>query len=161
MTCVQCRHVTTVDEEFNHLSIELPARSSDSPFSGTSGSIGDMLSQYFRDDQLEKHCEKCSAQCNVVHTVKHNIKRLPRVLALHVKRFQMEVTADNNFTCRKLGTRVAIPTMLSAGRFCTSDVVVPAALPSRGKENDVGAAWQMSDSLLDMDILPVKTMVSK
>lgn len=39
---------------------------------------------------LEKHCESCGA-ANARHTLTHAIWRLPRVLVVHIKRFQVRM----------------------------------------------------------------------
>lgn len=41
-----------------------------------------------QDEDLEKSCEKCGAK-DVKHRVRHTLRRLPRVLILHLKRFQV------------------------------------------------------------------------
>ncbi len=41
-----------------------------------------------QDETVEKSCDKCGAK-DVSHRVHHVIRRLPRVLVLHLKRFQV------------------------------------------------------------------------
>lgn len=37
---------------------------------------------------MEKRCESCG-EASAPHRLRHSIKRMPRVLALHMKRFQV------------------------------------------------------------------------
>lgn len=41
-----------------------------------------------QDEEVEKTCEGCGAE-NVAHSVHHVLRRLPRILALHFKRFRV------------------------------------------------------------------------
>ena len=43
---------------------------------------------HLQDETVEKTCEGCGAE-NVKHSVHHVLRRLPRVLALHFKRFRV------------------------------------------------------------------------
>ena len=38
---------------------------------------------------VDKTCDKCGEK-NIAHTVQHRIRRLPRVLMVHIKRFRHE-----------------------------------------------------------------------
>ena len=42
---------------------------------------------HWQDEVVEKTCEKCEAK-SVAHSVQHRIRRLPRVLMVHLKRFR-------------------------------------------------------------------------
>ena len=45
-----------------------------------------LLQTFFADDELEVGCEACGEQRA---TVRHRVSQLPRVLMLHLKRFEM------------------------------------------------------------------------
>jgi hypothetical protein len=47
---------------------------------------------------LDKRCEECGAE-GAAHQVQHSIKRLPQVLALHMKRFQVGLGAPGTHVC--------------------------------------------------------------
>lgn len=40
-----------------------------------------------QDEEVEKSCEGCGA-ANLPHRLRHTLRRLPRVLVLHMKRFK-------------------------------------------------------------------------
>eukprot|EP00775_Hariotina_reticulata_P005408 gene5408-5641_t len=142
LTCKSCGHVTSVKEQFNHLSLDLPdvtGRSSSfavnagcnsagpSPASGQPGS-GDglltllggsssvqqqqlvpelqaLLANFFAQETIEKDCEACGA-VGAEHLQQHAVRRLPRVLVVHLKRFQWQVLDGSGAICRKLETQV-------------------------------------------------------
>lgn len=42
-----------------------------------------------QDEEVDKACEKCSAS-SATHKVHHAVQRLPEVLVVHLKRFNLE-----------------------------------------------------------------------
>lgn len=121
LTCSCCGHVTTVKEQFNHLSLDLPAlgsflqsqQSQEPPCSSgvvnLLGGIGSseqvvpelqsLLANFFAPEMLEKSCEVCKAAA-VQHSLQHAVRRLPRVLVVHLKRFQWQVLTGGGAICR-------------------------------------------------------------
>lgn len=49
-----------------------------------------------QEEEIEKTCEKCGQQ-NAKHTLQQTISRLPRVLVVHYKRFQLEPGSDGQY----------------------------------------------------------------
>lgn len=43
-----------------------------------------------QDEEVEKSCEACGA-ANLPHCLRHTLRRLPRVLVLHMKRFKAKL----------------------------------------------------------------------
>jgi ubiquitin C-terminal hydrolase len=41
-----------------------------------------------QEEEVEKSCESCGGS-NLPHNLRHTIRRLPRVLVLHMKRFKV------------------------------------------------------------------------
>ncbi|XP_046902732.1 ubiquitin carboxyl-terminal hydrolase 37 isoform X2 [Hypomesus transpacificus] len=71
ITCKGCGEVVTKREQFNDLSIDLPRRKKTLPLR----SIQDSLDLFFRMEEIEYSCEKCSGK---TATVTHKFSRLPR-----------------------------------------------------------------------------------
>jgi hypothetical protein len=157
LTCSECGHVTLVKEQFNHLSLDLPAPAGSSagaagngsgsapgsPVCGgngqqqqqraggaggdaelkwmlsggvsqpTAGAVGGsstsdlqhvpdlqaLLANFFAPETLEKACEACGA-ASAQHSLTHAVRRLPRVLVVHLKRFQWQVLPGGGAICR-------------------------------------------------------------
>jgi hypothetical protein len=154
LTCNECGHVTLVKEQFNHLSLDLPAAAGShvgsagagsssapgSPVRGLgqqqqqqhggdgelkwllSGGVGQptagaaaadgtahdallvpdlqaLLANFFAPESLEKACEACGAAA-AQHSLTHAVRRLPRVLVVHLKRFQWQVLPGGGAICR-------------------------------------------------------------
>lgn len=59
------------------------------PGSVAACSVAELLRRYFEEEVVEKSCEGCGG-ANLPHELRHRIRRLPRVLALHMKRFQVQ-----------------------------------------------------------------------
>ena len=115
MTCSACGKVSCVTEQCTHLSLDLlkGGRTATVP-----PGVDAMLSTYFKEESIEKGCEGCGAEC-VEHNVCHTIKRLPQILALHVKRFQVAIRSGGTVvTCSKVRDPITIPTALRLRRFC-------------------------------------------
>jgi hypothetical protein len=141
LTCNSCGHVTSVKEQFNHLSLDLPdvtGRSSSAavdagcngagpgvassqPGSGDGSSallkllgsgssnqrqqqqlvpeLQALLANFFAQETIEKDCEACGA-VGAEHLQQHAVRRLPRVLVVHLKRFQWQVLDGSGAICR-------------------------------------------------------------
>nr|XP_046218697.1 ubiquitin carboxyl-terminal hydrolase 37-like [Oncorhynchus gorbuscha]XP_046218698.1 ubiquitin carboxyl-terminal hydrolase 37-like [Oncorhynchus gorbuscha]XP_046218699.1 ubiquitin carboxyl-terminal hydrolase 37-like [Oncorhynchus gorbuscha] len=118
ITCKDCGEVVTKREQFNDLSIDLPRRKKTIPLR----SIQDSLDLFFRIEEIEYSCEKCSGK---VATVTHKFSRLPRVLILHLKRYSFNAQLSLN---SKLGQQVMIPRYLTLLSHCTDSTRPPLSL---------------------------------
>ncbi|KAI4878712.1 hypothetical protein NFI96_013483 [Prochilodus magdalenae] len=118
ITCKSCGEVVTKREQFNDLSIDLPRRKKTLPLR----SIQDSLDLFFRMEEIEYSCEKCSGKAA---TVTHKFSRLPRVLILHLKRYSYNAQLSLN---SKLGQQVLIPKYLTLLSHCTENTRPPLSL---------------------------------
>uniref|UniRef100_A0A8C7MAK3 Ubiquitin carboxyl-terminal hydrolase n=1 Tax=Oncorhynchus kisutch TaxID=8019 RepID=A0A8C7MAK3_ONCKI len=126
ITCKGCGEVVTKREQFNDLSIDLPRRKKTIPLR----SIQDSLDLFFRMEEIEYSCEKCSRKAA---TVTHKFSRLPRVLILHLKRYSFNAQLSLN---SKLGQQVMIPRYLTLLSHCTDTTQPPLSLGwSRGVQH--------------------------
>ncbi|KAM6984899.1 ubiquitin carboxyl-terminal hydrolase 37 [Aplochiton taeniatus] len=116
--CKGCGEMVSKREQFNDLSIDLPRKKKDS----TLRSIQDSLDLFFRMEEIEYSCDKCSAK---TATVKHTFSRLPRVLILHLKRYSFNAQLSLN---SKLGQQVVIPRYLTLVSHCTDTTQPPLRL---------------------------------
>ncbi|MBN3308434.1 UBP37 hydrolase, partial [Amia calva] len=118
ITCKGCGEIVTKREQFNDLSIDLPRRKQTLPLR----SIQDSLDLFFRMEEIEYSCEKCSGKCA---TVTHKFSKLPRVLILHLKRYSYNAQLSLN---SKLGQQVLIPKYLTLLSHCTDAMRPPLGL---------------------------------
>ncbi|KAG7240522.1 hypothetical protein INR49_026806 [Caranx melampygus] len=118
ITCKGCGEVVTKREQFNDLSIDLPRRKKTLPLR----SIQDSLDLFFRMEEIEYSCEKCSGKAA---TVTHKFSKLPRVLILHLKRYSFNAQLSLN---SKLGQQVVIPRYLTLLSHCTESTRPPISL---------------------------------
>ncbi|XP_040297196.1 ubiquitin carboxyl-terminal hydrolase 37 isoform X1 [Bufo bufo] len=116
--CKMCGEKVIKREQFNDLSIDLPRRKKLFP----SRSIQDSLDLFFRKEDLEYSCEKCSGKSAIVI---HKFSRLPRVLILHLKRYSFNVALSLN---NKVGQQVTIPRYLTLSSHCTEGTRPPVPL---------------------------------
>ncbi|XP_016424104.1 ubiquitin carboxyl-terminal hydrolase 37-like [Sinocyclocheilus rhinocerous] len=118
ITCKSCGEVVTKREQFNDLSIDLLRRKKTLFLR----SIQDSLDLFFRMEEIEYSCEKCSGKAA---TVSHKFSRLPRVLILHLKRYSYNSQLSLN---SKLGQQVLIPKYLTLLSHCTDATRPPLSL---------------------------------
>ncbi|KAJ8349665.1 hypothetical protein SKAU_G00247950 [Synaphobranchus kaupii] len=118
ISCKDCGEVVTKREQFNDLSIDLPRRKKTRPLR----SIQDSLDLFFRMEEIEYSCEKCSGKSA---TVTHKFSKLPRVLILHLKRYSYNAQLSLN---SKLGQQVVIPRYLTLLSHCTDCTRPPLGL---------------------------------
>lgn len=118
ITCKSCGEVVMKREQFNDLSIDLPRRKKTLAMR----SIQDSLDLFFRMEEIEYSCEKCSGKSA---TVSHKFSRLPRVLILHLKRYSYNTQLSLN---SKLGQQVFIPKYLTLLSHCTDATRPPLSL---------------------------------
>ena len=119
MECKACGCCTSKRELFMHLSLDVP------PLPGPRGAaaLPEFLSAFFREEELEKDCAECGVR-NAPHTVRLRIKRMPRVLVLHLKRFQMGPQGHP----QKISTPVNLSHVLDVGEFCSQGAFLPPPL---------------------------------
>ncbi|KAJ9514632.1 hypothetical protein QJQ45_028333, partial [Haematococcus lacustris] len=89
---------------------------------GSAVPLADLLATHFAAERVDKACESCRAR-STPHEVTHQVERLPRVLALHLKRFSVELQGQGSgYSYSKLHTPLALPCTASArldlGLFC-------------------------------------------
>ncbi|KAJ9514919.1 hypothetical protein QJQ45_028648 [Haematococcus lacustris] len=89
---------------------------------GSAVPLADLLATHFAAERVDKACESCRAR-STPHEVTHQVERLPRVLALHLKRFSVELQDQGSgYSYSKLHTPLALPCTASArldlGLFC-------------------------------------------
>nr|XP_005991835.1 PREDICTED: ubiquitin carboxyl-terminal hydrolase 37 [Latimeria chalumnae] len=118
ITCKMCGEMVTKREHFNDLSIDLPRRKK----LLTSRSIQDSLDLFFRAEEIEYSCEKCSGKSAIVS---HKFSKLPRVLILHLKRYSYNVQLSLNSKVRQ---QVVIPKYLTLLSHCTETTRPPLTL---------------------------------
>ncbi|XP_058887303.1 ubiquitin carboxyl-terminal hydrolase 37-like [Acipenser ruthenus] len=112
MTCTGCGDFSVRQELFTMLSISvLPGCS-----------IQDCLDHYFKVEDIERSCNKCSGNSS---TLALKFRRLPRVLILHLKRFGFDPLQGVN---RKLEEQVCIPSCLSLLPHCSHYTQPPCSL---------------------------------
>ncbi|KAK9241046.1 hypothetical protein V1525DRAFT_393540 [Lipomyces kononenkoae] len=112
--CLTCENVSTRDEQFIDLSIDLEDHCS----------VTACLQQFSASELLcqsnKFHCDSCCGLQEAERRVK--IKKLPRVLALHLKRFKFTEDMQRNV---KLFYRVVFPYHLRLPDNTTDDVENP------------------------------------
>mmetsp|Transcript_3687 Transcript_3687/g.10676 ORF Transcript_3687/g.10676 Transcript_3687/m.10676 type:complete len:852 (-) Transcript_3687:293-2848(-) len=162
VTCSKCGEVTCVAEQYRDLSLELPPDGPVSPWNMTGCTPGwgngaprlcarKLIQQHLQDEMVEKSCEKCGGG-DVAHRVQHVLRRLPRVLVLHLKRFQVQLIAGSaTSSFRKLHSRVAVPDSLDLSALTDSatspplergrpSLPLPAQLDASGDKENCAAA---------------------
>ncbi|XP_051786559.1 ubiquitin carboxyl-terminal hydrolase 37 isoform X2 [Erpetoichthys calabaricus] len=118
ITCKVCGETVTKREQFNDLSIDLPRRKQTLPLR----SIQDSLDLFFRMEEIEYSCEKCSGKSA---SVSHKFSKLPRILILHLKRYSYNAHLSLN---SKLGQQVLIPKYLTLLSHCTESTRPPLGI---------------------------------
>ncbi|KAJ8403514.1 hypothetical protein AAFF_G00352860 [Aldrovandia affinis] len=118
ISCKDCGEIVMKREQFNDLSIDLPRRKKTRPLR----SIQDSLDLFFRMEEIEYSCEKCSGKSA---NVTHKFSKLPRVLILHLKRYSYNAQLSLN---SKLGQQVLIPKYLTLLSHCTDSTRPPLSL---------------------------------
>ncbi|RUS31671.1 hypothetical protein BC938DRAFT_477332 [Jimgerdemannia flammicorona] len=78
-----------------------------------------LLYRFFQDEHILYKCESCE---NEKATVRHTIRKLPRILVLHLKRFA--VNMDNN-VCEKRRDSVIMNQHLNLGQWCSLNTEMP------------------------------------
>ncbi|ETE71335.1 Ubiquitin carboxyl-terminal hydrolase 37 [Ophiophagus hannah] len=92
--CKMCGETVTKREQFNDLSIDLPRRKKLLP----SRSIQDSLDLFFRAEEIEYSCEKCSGKSALVT---HKFSRFPSSRPLKVSQMVNSCSVTTSTPCRK------------------------------------------------------------
>ncbi|XP_069108012.1 ubiquitin carboxyl-terminal hydrolase 37-like isoform X2 [Argopecten irradians] len=114
ITCLNCQEVVTKAEQFNDLSVDMPRRRKN----GDPSSIQNALDLFFRSESIEYTCEKCGSNKS---EVTHKFTRLPRVLVLHLKRYNF----DQSYINTKTAQSISISRFLSLDPHCEETTFPP------------------------------------
>ena len=128
--CSRCNNVSTVHDPFFDLSLEIPSRNSVESLwgaasslwksiSGTSVSLDKCFEAFCSHESLVKldqyYCEKCNEKVNAIK--KLEISELPKVLCIHIKRFN-----HNSFWGSKISTHIEFDVDgFDTSPFCSDD----------------------------------------
>lgn len=129
ISCSNCPEEVTKAEQFYDLSLEMPRRRAGS----TPCTIQHALDLFFRKESIEYKCEKCGC-CKA--EVSHKFTKLPRVLILHLKRYNYN---SGSSVQSKMLQNIVIPKFLSLSTHCNEDtskpypIHAPLPLPSPQK----------------------------
>uniref|UniRef100_A0A915I5N3 USP domain-containing protein n=1 Tax=Romanomermis culicivorax TaxID=13658 RepID=A0A915I5N3_ROMCU len=99
-----CSNTVTKSEQFNDLSLDLPGSPDDDD---TPISLQKLIDNFFDSEQVTYKCEQCSCDFSLI---KHNFVRMPKILILHVKRYNFDSKISKNVKCSKM---ICIPPNLS------------------------------------------------
>ncbi|KAF1920509.1 ubiquitin carboxyl-terminal hydrolase-like protein 22 [Ampelomyces quisqualis] len=121
VTCDSCRNVTTAQDPYMDLSLDIRNQSKKRKLNADKGDeipldVRDCLERFTAKEKLgsaEYTCRNCDSPQNA--TKQLSIKRLPPVLAVHLKRFE-----HTKATSSKIETRVSFPTKLDINPYTTS-----------------------------------------
>jgi uncharacterized UBP type Zn finger protein len=108
LSCNKCGYTSPTTERFRDLSVDLPAQPSPS---GPRTSLEEMMNLYFADEAMTWLCESCG---NEAATQKRRVRRTPRVMALHVKRFLPDFVRNRY---DKRHDDVQLPVVLDIGPY--------------------------------------------
>ena len=124
--CLRCETVTARDEHFFDLSIDIEPNQS----------VSSCMRNFTASERLNRndkfHCDVCCAKTEAERRMR--LKRLPRTLALHLKRFKFVEQLQRH---QKLNDRVSFPFELR---------VVPSRADSQDAEGAAGAGAGSSAS---------------
>uniref|UniRef100_K1QE91 Ubiquitin carboxyl-terminal hydrolase 37 n=1 Tax=Magallana gigas TaxID=29159 RepID=K1QE91_MAGGI len=144
ISCSNCPEEVTKAEQFYDLSLEMPRRRAGS----TPCTIQHALDLFFRKESIEYKCEKCGC-CKA--EVSHKFTKLPRVLILHLKRYNYN---SGSSVQSKMLQNIVIPKFLSLSTHCNEEtskpypIHAPLPLPSfRFKKSRVLPLFESDDDL--------------
>lgn len=110
--CQECNEQVLKTEACHDFSLVIPDFDENSE--PKDRSIDDLLKTHFLDEVIEYTCEKCSTTSSVL---KHQFQMLPRVLILHIKRYDMYDM--------KRSDRILLPKTIDVKFLVTTDTVLP------------------------------------
>lgn len=116
ISCKACGHVIYRGELSNYLSMNLPQGSKAQPLS-----IQSILDLFLGAEDLEYTCEKCKHKRSLGV---HKFSRLPRVLIIHLKRYNF----TEYWSLRKDKREVVMPTYLDLSSHCNESTEGPLPL---------------------------------
>nr|XP_002127688.1 ubiquitin carboxyl-terminal hydrolase 37 [Ciona intestinalis] len=126
VTCVRCKSSSNTEEEFLDLPIDLQHRENNNSVM----SLQNLVDLSFGLEEVEHKCDKCGHD---KANVGRKISKLPRVMMMYLKRYSYNHTSD---VSEKLRERVHLPSFISFGHLCCSDVTV--TVPQKYKDiNDI------------------------
>ncbi|CAD5124208.1 DgyrCDS12507 [Dimorphilus gyrociliatus] len=102
--CNKCGNLVTKQESNMQMSLLMPDRPS----------LVSALKQFMSEEEVEYTCEKCENKSGVLS---HKFYRLPRVLILHLKRYNK---------LEKKGSAVMIPRYLNLSNYCDETTISPS-----------------------------------
>ena len=123
LTCGRCGFAAPPRTEFFlHLSLQVPhghGRDAEPV------PLEKILEDFFEDEAVEKTCDRCGA-ANAPHRQATRLRRLPRVLSLHLKRFRVSASGRPV----KVQAPVRLPLdRLRLAKFCAADGALPPLPP--------------------------------
>ena len=135
LTCETCGDVSRREEAQYALSLEVVPDEHNV-------SIGELVERYFAPEVgLSRRCERegCDGETS---TSARRVASLPKVLLVHLKRFQTEVKRDGSMHVKKILTSVRVPARLNFDDYGADDVRGEKKLSARlrGVVCHVGAA---------------------
>ena len=112
VVCQNCNESVFKTEVCNDFSLVIPEFDENSnPFDQ---SLHQLIQFYFSDEIVEYTCEKCKSSSSILS---HQFKQLPRVLILHIKRYDVLES--------KRCDRVVLPKSIDMGFLVTDNTVLP------------------------------------
>ncbi|XP_012863345.1 ubiquitin carboxyl-terminal hydrolase 26 [Echinops telfairi] len=114
--CEGCNHIVIKPEVSNYLSINLPREKVKKEFC-----IQSSLDLYFQPEEIDYRCEMCNYKGSIAT---YAFKKLPRVLIIHLKRYNY---CDNWFL-NKDHQVVLIPKYIDLGSHCDENTQLPTPL---------------------------------
>lgn len=144
VTCQHCSKMSCLTEQYRDLSLEVPME----PPGVAALDLQQLLADHLKDETVHKSCEVCG-DANRQHSVRHRLRRLPRILTLHLKRFQaMPSEGGKPIRFSKLHSRVAIPKTLQLHTLLADAISMPLpegrplqqllSEPSTAVDNQIG-----------------------
>ncbi|XP_065834439.1 ubiquitin carboxyl-terminal hydrolase 37-like isoform X2 [Oscarella lobularis] len=121
-TCKECKYETELEESYHSFSLDIPQ-----PDVLPKPSLQLMLERYFQDEVVERTCPQCSCKRSIRS---QSFRRLPRILILLVKRYEVTV-ADDGVELKKRSDSVTIPCRIGVDSICQPSVEKPPQMKSK------------------------------
>ncbi|XP_078620085.1 uncharacterized protein LOC144887051 [Branchiostoma floridae x Branchiostoma japonicum] len=141
--CTNCEDVVIKKEKFHDLSLTLPRKRKDM----NPRSLQDLLDHFFLAEDIEYACGQCKSKKS---RVSHQFTKLPRVLILHLKRYNYNHVMSVN---RKMEQPVFLPLYLTLQSHCTEDTFpcrpppIPPSPPRQHTERRTGTSGDRRSTL--------------
>ncbi|XP_042126672.2 ubiquitin carboxyl-terminal hydrolase 29-like [Peromyscus maniculatus bairdii] len=124
IVCEACGEATLNTEVSNYLSVDLHQGTREQPLS-----IQKSLDLFFTPEKIERNCAKCKNKNSVL---KYTLKRLPRVLIVHLKRYHL----TPNGLLVKSQQPVEISKYLNVSSHFNENIKEPLSLTSKTSYED-------------------------